>query len=308
MKHVEVEKGPVGSLAQGWASGFVGMLIFSGSLPATRAAVIDFDPVFLTAARAAIAALCGALPLILLRQRLPSRGDLGSLVIAAFGVVIGFPLFTAFALRHIDASHSIVFTGLLPLATAGFAVLRGGERPAAGFWVFALLGSALVAGYALFGSTARAGIGDLLMLLAILVCGLGYAEGAVLSRRLGGWQVICWALLVALPVALLGLGLMSWPRPSAIGASAWLGLGYVSLFSMLIGFMFWYRGLALGGIAAVGQLQLLQPLFGLALAALLLGESIGSGMIGVTIGVIICVAGARRFSTARPVLSRSIPQ
>lgn len=286
---------------KGWISGFLGMLIFSASLPATRAAVMDFDPVFLTVARAAIAAMCGLLPLWITRQRLPAAGDIGSLIIVAGGVVVGFPLLTAIALQNMDAVHSIVFTGLLPIATAIFAVLRGGERPNLGFWIFAMLGSALVAGFALLGSDASARMGDFLMLLAIIVCGLGYAEGAVLSRRLGGWQVICWALLLSLPIALTMLAIVPQPDWYAIAAPAWIGLAYVSLFSMLIGFMFWYRGLALGGIAAVGQLQLLQPLFGLALAAMLLGEAIGPQVIAVMFGVIFCVAGARHFSKARPV-------
>lgn len=286
---------------KGWISGFLGMLIFSASLPATRAAVMDFDPVFLTVARAAIAAMCGLLPLWITRQRLPAAGDIGSLIIVAGGVVVGFPLLTAIALQNMDAVHSIVFTGLLPIATAIFAVLRGGERPNLGFWIFAMLGSALVAGFALSGSDASARMGDFLMLLAIIVCGLGYAEGAVLSRRLGGWQVICWALLLSLPIALTMLVIVPQPDWYAIAAPAWIGLAYVSLFSMLIGFMFWYRGLALGGIAAVGQLQLLQPLFGLALAAMLLGEAIGPHVIAVMFGVIFCVAGARHFSKARPV-------
>lgn len=285
--------------SKGWISGFLGMLIFSASLPATRAAVMDFDPVFLTVARAAIAALCGLLPLWITRQRLPAAGDIGSLMIVAGGVVIGFPLLTAIALQNMDAVHSIVFTGLLPIATAIFAVLRGGERPNPGFWIFALLGSALVAGFALSVSDASARIGDLIMVFAIIVCGLGYAEGAVLSRRLGGWQVICWALLLSLPVALMALVIVPQPDWRAIAVPAWLGLAYVSLFSMLIGFMFWYRGLALGGIAAVGQLQLLQPLFGLALAAMLLGEAIGPQVIAVMFGVILCVAGTRHFSKAR---------
>jgi len=138
--------------------------------------------------------------------------------------------------------------------------------------------------------------GDLLMLAAVLVCGLGYAEGAALSRKLGGWQVICWALLLSLP-AMLVLSLLTMPASFAgIGTPAWAGLAYVSLFSMLIGFVFWYRGLAQGGIAAVGQLQLLQPFFGLALAATLLHEPVSMLMVGVTVAVIACVAGSKRFA------------
>lgn len=283
--------------ASGWINGFIGVVIFSGSLPATRVAVMDFDPVFLTAARAAIAGLLGLALLLVFRQKYPARGDMVPLAIVAFGVVVGFPLLTALALQYITSAHSIVFIGLLPLATAIFAVLRGGERPRPAFWLFSCLGSALVAGFALSQGVTASPVGDLLMLAAIVVCGLGYAEGAKLSRRLGGWQVICWALVLSLPV-MLPLTLSMMPVSLAgIGGSAWAGLAYVSLFSMLIGFVFWYRGLALGGIAAVGQLQLLQPLFGLALAASLLHEQVSAVMLVVTVGVVLCVAGAKKFAT-----------
>jgi drug/metabolite transporter (DMT)-like permease len=281
---------------RGWISGFVGVAIFSGSLPATRVAVTGFDPVFLTAARAVIAGVLAAALLALLRAPRPARGDLAPLVIVALGVVVGFPLLTALALQHVTAAHSIVFVGLLPLATALFAVLRGGERPRPAFWLFSILGSAVVAGFAFSKGIPAAPVGDLLMLGAILVCGLGYAEGGRLSRRLGGWQVISWALVLSLPV-MLALALVTHPETlSGIALPAWLGLAYVSLFSMLIGFVFWYRGLALGGIAAVGQLQLLQPLMGLALAALLLGEPVTTSMIAATVAVIACVFGAKRFA------------
>lgn len=282
----------------GWINGFIGVAIFAGSLPATRVAVADFDPTFLTCARATIAALLGALFLLVLRQPRPARRELWSLAITALGVVVGFPLLTALALQHVTSAHSIVFVGLLPLCTAGFAVLRGGERPRPLFWLFSLVGAGLVAGYALTKGGEGALLGDLLMVAAVVVCGLGYAEGAKLSRTLGGWQVICWALLVALPFMLL-LTIIRFPAPDAfakVSASAWLGLGYVSVFSMLIGFVFWYRGLVQGGIAAVGQLQLLQPFMGLALAALLLHEPVSWMMVTVTLGAVICVAGAKRYA------------
>jgi len=281
---------------QGWINGFIGVLIFAGSLPATRVAVADLDPTFLTAARASIAALLGAAMLVGLRQRPPSRSSLASLLVVALGVVVGFPLLTALALQHVSSAHSIVFLGLLPLSTAVFGVLRGGERLRPAFWVFSLLGSAAVAGYALLGAGRGSLQGDLLMVAAVLVCGLGYAEGARLTRTLGGWQVISWALLLALPL-MAPLLWLRWPLDVAhVGTQAWLGLGYVSVFSMLIGFMFWYRGLAQGGIAAVGQLQLLQPFFGLALAAVLLHERVSMGMLGVTLCAVACVAGARHFA------------
>jgi drug/metabolite transporter (DMT)-like permease len=279
----------------GWLNGLLGVIIFSGSLPATRLAVAEFDPVFLTAARASIAALLGLCLLVLFQERRPARHQLAPLAIVALGVVVGFPLLTALALQHVTSAHSIVFVGLLPLATAGFGVLCGGERPGPAFWFFSLLGSAMVVGFALAQGVSASATGDLLMLLAILACGLGYAEGAKLSRTLGGWQVISWALVLALPVmAILSICLAP-PSFEHITLPAWASLAYVAVFSMLVGFIFWYRGLAQGGIAAVGQLQLLQPFFGLALAATLLHEPVSVAMLGVTVAVIGCVAGARHF-------------
>jgi drug/metabolite transporter (DMT)-like permease len=282
--------------ASGWLNGFIGVLIFSGSLPATRIAVLAFNPVFLTVARATIAGVLALSMLLLFKQPRPARTQLLSLLIVAFGVVLGFPLLTALALQYVTSAHSIVFVGLLPLATAVFGVLRGGERPRPVFWLFSALGSLLVVGFAVSQGLTASPVGDLLMLLAMLVCGLGYAEGATLSRSLGGWQVICWALVLSLPVMAPLTWLLAPPSFASISPSAWLSLGYVSLFSMLIGFVFWYRGLAQGGIAAVGQLQLLQPFFGLTLAATLLHEQVSVGMLGVTVAVILCVAGARKFS------------
>jgi drug/metabolite transporter (DMT)-like permease len=280
----------------GWGSGLLGVMIFSGSLPATRVAVADFSPVFLTSARAVIAALLGASFLLVLRAKRPTRSDAVPLAIVALGVVIGFPLLTALALLHITAGHSIVFIGLLPLATAIFGVLRGGERPKPAFWLFSILGAGTVAGFALSRSDGGSPVGDLLMIAAILLCGLGYAEGATLSRRLGGWQVISWSLLLSLPMMGV-IAVFNLPHGWAgVSAPAWFGLAYVSIFSMLVGFVFWYRGLALGGIASVGQLQLLQPFFGLLLAAVLLHEPIAWTMIASTAIVVLCVAGARRLA------------
>ncbi|WP_346825520.1 DMT family transporter [Serratia inhibens] len=295
---VNVGVGQVGATrsAQGWINGFLGMLIFSGSLPATRVAVQAFDPVFLTAMRATIAALLALSALLLMRQRWPRRADIAPLIVVAVGVVIGFPLLTALALQHTTSAHSLVYIGLLPLATACFGVLRGGERPRAAFWGFSILGGLLVGVFALSQGSGGSWTGDVLMVAAVLLCGLGYAEGAVLSRRLGGWQVISWALVIALPLA---AAVAAWAAPTAwtgVSAGAWFSLGYISLFSMWIGFIFWYRGLAQGGIAAVGQLQLLQPFFGLALAGLVLHETIQPAMIAVMAGVVICVFGAKRFS------------
>lgn len=283
----------------GWISGFLGVLIFSGSLPATRVAVMGFDPIFLTVARASIAGLLALGLLLIFKEKRPESTDLFPLIIVALGVVVGFPLLTALALQHVTAAHSIVFIGLLPLATAIFGVWRAGERPRPSFWLFAGIGSLLVIGYAFTQGISASPIGDLLMLGAITVCGLAYAEGAKLSRRLGGWQVISWALVLSLPV-MIPLSLFMMPSSFVgIERSAWIGLAYVSLFSMLIGFIFWYRGLAQGGIAAVSQLQLLQPFFGLALAATLLQEPVTTLMFAVTAGVILCVASAKKFASEK---------
>lgn len=280
----------------GWGSGFVGVVIFSGSLPATRVAVADFSPMFLTSARAVLAASLAAVLLFALRETRPVRRDMLSLTWVALGCVVGYPLLTALALQQISTAHSIVFVGLLPLATAIFGVLRGSERPGPGFWLFSIVGAGSVAGFAIYGSPGGNQAGNLLMIAATLVCGLGYAEGATLSRRLGGWQVISWALLLSLPVMTV-IALFTLPKTwSDVGVPAWIGLAYVSIFSMMIGFIFWYRGLALGGIAGVGQLQLLQPFFGFVLAAILLGEPIGWTMIASAVIVVGCVAGAKRYS------------
>jgi drug/metabolite transporter (DMT)-like permease len=285
----------------GYLSGFIGMLIFSGSMPATRAAVADLSPVFVTLARASIAGALALALLLWLQQRRPLRSDWLPLTLVAVTVVVGFPLFSALALHSITAAHSLVYLGLLPLSTAIFSVWRAGERPRPVFWLFSCLGAALVAGFGIARALALGAqaspAGDGLMLVAIVVCGLGYAEGGRLARRLGGWQVICWALVLALPVM---LPLAWWAAPSSfvgVHAAPWSGLAYVSVFSMLIGFFFWYHGLAKGGVAAVGQLQLLQPFFGLALAALLLHERVSAAMLLVTLGVVACVAGARKFAT-----------
>jgi drug/metabolite transporter (DMT)-like permease len=279
----------------GWINGFLGVLIFSISLPATRMAVADFDPLFLTVARASIAGLLGLSMLLLFREKRPDGRQIISLAIVAAGVVLGFPLLTALALQSITSAHSTVYIGLLPLATAIFGVLRGGERPGPVFWLFSGIGSAFVAGFAAYESGFTLAQGDLFMLGAIVVCGLGYAEGAILSHVLGGWQVISWALVLSLPV-MACLVIWRWPASFAdVSVSAWLGLAYVSLFSMLIGFVFWYRGLALGGIAAVGQLQLLQPFMALGWAALLLHERVSPLMLIVTVVVVACVACTRRF-------------
>ncbi|GAA4172763.1 DMT family transporter [Sphingobacterium ginsenosidimutans] len=282
--------------SNGWLNGLLGVIIFSGSLPATRIAVLDLDPFFVTVARATIAGILALIVLLINKEKFPQKTQFLSLGIVALGVVIGFPLLSALALRYVTSAHSIVFVGILPVSTAVFGIIRGGERPRPVFWIFSILGSLLVVGYALKQGISSAPAGDILMLLSVILCGLGYAEGGKLSKTLGGWQVISWALVFSLPIA-LPLTYIFLPTTVAhVSIGAWISLVYVSLFSMFIGFIFWYKGLAQGGIASIGQLQLLQPFFGLILAASLLHEEVNIGMLFVTIGVILCVGGAKKFA------------
>ncbi|WP_407481012.1 DMT family transporter [Elizabethkingia meningoseptica] len=297
MKDTVISAAPVESSAKGWINGFIGVLLFSGSLPATKVAVMEMSPYFVSTARASIAGVLALAVLLIFKEKLPAKQQIIPLMLVSTGAVIGFPLLSAMALQYFTSAHSIVFIGLLPLATAIFGIIRGGEKaPKPLFWIFSVLGSLLVVGYAFAQGISAAPMGDMLMILAVILCAMGYAEGAKLSKSLGGWQVISWALVISLPM-MIPLTIFFIPEdPKAISVTAWTGVGYVALFSMFIGFIFWYKGLAQGGIAAVGQLQQLQPFFGLALAATLLHEQVSVGMIGVTLGVILCVLGAKKYA------------
>lgn len=281
---------------EGWICGAIGVVIFSCSMPATQAALMGFSPLFLTLARAALAGVAACGVLVAFPQPRPAGQDLISLLIVVAGAVLGFPLLSALALQQINAAQAQMFMAILPLFTALFGALRTAERPRPGFWVFAITGGVLVLTVSfLHHGGGMSGEGGALMVASIILCGLGYAEGAKLSRKLGSWQVICWALVLGLPLAIL-LSWLNWPvDPTHIPKAAWVGLGYVSFFSMLIGFMFWYRGLALGGIAAVGQIQLLQPGLGLIASAVLFNETLPPLMLLATLGGVVCVYGARRF-------------
>lgn len=281
---------------QGWLNGFIGVVLFSGSLPATRIAVLEMNPVFITAARASIAGLLALIALLVFKEKRPTKQQLLPLAVVSLGVVVGYPLLSALALQYVTSAHSIVFVGILPVATALFGIFRGGERPRPVFWLFSSIGSLLVVGYAIAQGLTASPLGDILMLAAIILCGLGYAEGAKLTKTVGGWQVISWALVLSLPVMLPLTFIYVPPTFHDISVEAWVSLIYVSVFSMFVGFIFWYRGLAQGGTATVGQLQLLQPFFGLALAASLLHEKVSIGMLAVTVGVILCVAGTKKFA------------
>ena len=282
----------------GLVLGFLGVLAFAVTLPATRLAVAEMPVWTVGFGRGALAGLAAGLLLLVLRARLPRRRDLPALAITALGVVFGFPLLTTWAMQSVPAAHGGVVIGVLPLATALCGALVAGERPSAGFWVTALLGSAAVVTFALLDTpNAAAGLaaGDLALLAAVVAAGLGYAYGARLSRHLPGWTVICWALVLSLPV-MLPAAAASWiaAPPSGAGAGAWAGFLYVALISQLAGFFVWYRGLALGGVARVGQVQLLQPFLTLVIAALLLAEPITATTLAFSVLVVGLVVIGRR--------------
>jgi len=279
---------------RGLIYGAIGVAIFAGSLPATRVAVLGLDAFFVTACRAAIAGLIAAVLIIATRQRRPGFREALALLVVAGGVVLGFPLLTALALRSVPAAHAIIFVGALPLATSGFALLQRGERPRAAFWPWAIAGSSTVVLYALWHARGGFAAPDLLMLAAMLVCGLGYAEGSRVAKNIGSWQVICWALILSLPVSLPATFLLMPRDVATVPVQSWIGLAYVTLFSMLIGFFFWYRGLAEGGVARVSQIQLFQPFLGFLFAALTLGEPISPDLPLIALIIVLCVAQARK--------------
>jgi drug/metabolite transporter (DMT)-like permease len=274
--------------------GFIGVLIFSLTLPATHMAVAGLDPVFVGLGRAIVAAGLSGILLLITRQPLPPLRSLPNFAIVVLGVVIGFPLFSAIAMKDAPAAHGAVITGLLPLATALCGVWRAGERPSGSFWFFATLGSLLVVGFAWVSGSNSIRPADWALLGAVAAAGLGYAEGAVLSRTIGSWQVICWSLILAVPV-LLPIVWQHVPTQIAeIPLKAILGFLYVSVFSMFLGFFAWYRGLALGGVAKIGQIQLLQPFLTILASAAFLGEPLSVTTFGFALGVILCVALGRR--------------
>lgn len=275
---------------QGFSYGFIGVLGFSLTLPATRLAVADIDPIFVGLGRAVIASILAAILLLATCQPLPSRRFFPQLAIVVLGVVVGFPVLSAIAMQSAPASHGAVVTGLLPLATAICGVWRAGERPSFQFWVWAIAGSILVVLFALLSGSQSLHIADLALLGAVIAAGLGYAEGAVLARTLGTWQVICWALVFSAPLLLLFMLASRISFPTHISNLAWLGFLYVSVISMFLAFFAWYRGLALGGIARVGQVQLLQPFLTIAASVAFLGEHLTLATIGFACGVGLCVA------------------
>ncbi|WP_454673053.1 DMT family transporter [Achromobacter pestifer] len=281
------------SVWEGYGYGFLGVLVFSLTLPMTRVAVAELAPLLVGLGRALVAAVPAIALLWFTRSRRPNRQEWPGVILAALGIVVGWPLASTVAMQTVSSSHGAVFNGLLPLSTAAFAALRSGERPSAAFWAWAVVGATLVTTFALRQGDGTLATGYLWLLVAVVLGGMGYAEGARAARTLGGWRTICWALAISAPVVLAPVGWLAtqahWPSATVVTACAYLAFG-----SMFLGFFAWYRGLAVGGIARVGQVQLLQPFLTVVAAALLFGESVEPSTFVFAVAVIAVIAGGRR--------------
>lgn len=253
--------------------GFIGIVIFSLTLPVTKIAVLSFNPYFIAFGRAALAGTVALAYLAYKKEVIPTKKDLAKFVVIALGIVFGFPVLTTLAMTHGSSSHGAVILGMMPLATTVIGVLRFKERPSLGFWLVSLLGAGLVVLYALLSSGSFTLVDGLLVLGGISAC-IGYVEGGELSRRMGPRTVISWVLAISLPLNIV-LALITF-RPEYVEANfvAWTSFIYLSLFSMYLGFFFWYEGLAIGGIARVSQVQLVQPFCTLIAASILLGDTL----------------------------------
>lgn len=281
---------------RGTLFGLLGILQFGATLPATKIALHGFHPVVVGLGRAVAAAVFAAIILAFTSSRWPTRSELPSLLVVIGGVILGFPLFSALAMGTVPASHGAIVVAILPLATAVFGVLRAGERPPLLFWLTTLVGSSLVTLFALRQSGGFV-LADLWLAVAVVAAGAGYAEGARVAHSLGTWQVICWALVLAAPFLAVPVVAVALQQPLPTDLAPWLGFAYVAMFSQLLGFFAWYRGLAEGGIARVGQLQLIQPFITMGVAWVLLGEPIGADAVAFAVLVVATVAVGRALAT-----------
>jgi drug/metabolite transporter (DMT)-like permease len=285
--------------ARGYALGLLGVVIFALTLPMTRLAVGDasapqLPPAFVTAGRAGLAGLLSIAYLRWVGAAWPDRRHWRALFVCALGTVVGFPLCLAFALRHVDAMHAAVVTGVLPLGTAVAAALLMRQRASLGFWICAAVGCALVVAFAVLQGQGRLSMADSLLLLAVASASIGYVAGARVSATLPAEQVICWVLVFSLPLTLPAMA-ATWPADTnVVRAAAWGGFGYVTLFSMWLGFFAWYRGLVLGGVMRVSQVQLLQPFLALLAAVPLLGEKLEATTVLFALAVVAVVFVGKR--------------
>ncbi len=287
------------SISRGYLLGFIGVAVFSLTLPLTRLAVREFDPLFISIGRTVVAALVAMPLLFLTKQPRPDGADFKKLLIIAAGVIFGFPILSTIAMKTAPASHGSVVLALLPLATAFMSTIFAGERPSRVFWLWSLLGSSTVIVYALWDGGVALHGADSLLVLAVIAAAMGYAAGGQLSRKLGGWQVICWALVVALPVTLPFTWYFSHTVTGHESWSAWACFGYLGLVSQLLGFFAWNNGLALGGVAKVGQVQLLQTFMTQVAAYFILSEALTLRSLFFASLVAVCVWFGRKAQVMR---------
>lgn len=296
-----VQTRPALSRLPGLWWGFLGVVAFSFTVPFTRVAVDGLPPLFVGSARAVVAALLAAAALATTRQRLPRGSQWARLAVVAAGVVVGFPLLTSYALQTASASHGAVVVALLPAATAVAVVLRTDERPAGSFWAFATVGAAAAVLFAAIQGSGALALrwSDLLLFGAVVAAAAGYAEGGLLARELGSWQTVSWALVLAAPLMLV-LTVRSVADLVPVGTPAqWAAFAYLGVVSMFLGFFAWYRGLAIGPMAHVSQVQLVQPVLTITWAALLLGEPLTWQTVAGGLAVVLCAGLAVRTRLGR---------
>ncbi|MEM0907577.1 MAG: DMT family transporter [Pseudomonadota bacterium] len=281
--------------------GLLGMVVFAGTLPALRLALEGFDPFFITAGRAVLAGVIALVVVAVTRVPRPRGKDAVRLGVLSLFLVLGFPLLTGIALLTVGASHGGIVLAINPIATAIAATIVGQERPGLMFWLFSALGAAIVGGFMLSQGGGRFQPGDLVLVAAAFVAGFGYALSGRLSRRMPGWTVIAWALIISLPVSTLG-AVMWAPTHWPTALTPWLGFAYLGAFSMFLGFVFWNRAMAVGGIARIGQLQLLQPFVTTGLATTVAGEAFNIEHLPFAAAVVLVVAAALR-ARVRPATS-----
>ena len=292
----------------GIAWGLLGVAAFSFTVPFTRVAVGGLSPLFIGSGRAVIAAALAIAALTITRQRIPSFGQWARLAVVAGGIVIGFPLLTSFALTTAPASHGAVVIALLPAATAVMAVIRGKERPPRPFWIMAGIGAIVAIGFASVqgGEFAQPTGSDLLLFGAVIAAAIGYAEGGLVARELGAWQTVSWALVIASPLMAVLTIVAAVQQPPSGTPLQWAAFGYLAVVSMFLGFFAWYRGLAIGPISQVSQVQLVQPVLSILWAALLLGEGMTWATILGGVAVIVCAGIAVRARLTQPKPKRAV--
>jgi drug/metabolite transporter (DMT)-like permease len=287
---------PRARAVEGALLGLAGVMLFSFSFPATKLALRGFDPWFIAFGRAVLAAALAVPTLYLRRAPLPTRDQWLRLIVVASGIVVGFPVLSSLALERTGSAHGAIVVALLPAATAIAAVPRAGERPGLVFWLAALAGVAVVLAFAIDQAGGHLSLADAYLLGSVVVCGIGYAEGGAVSRELGAVETISWALALSLPVT-VPVALLTLPSTAPSGAAVF-GFVYVGTCSMFLGFLVWYAGLARGGVARVGQLQLFQPLLTVGWSALVLAEAVSWTILAAGAGVIGSVAVSQRARVA----------